>query len=42
MYDVREEDVDIVGNQSQLSGKGQSSPQMHLPAIELMKVLASF
>ncbi|CAA2964556.1 nuclear pore complex NUP205 [Olea europaea subsp. europaea] len=37
MYDVREEDVDIVGNQSQLSGKGQSSPQMHLPAIELMK-----
>ncbi|KAL2479697.1 Nuclear pore complex protein [Abeliophyllum distichum] len=37
MYDIREEDVDIVVNQSQLSGKGQSSLDMHLPAIELMK-----
>lgn len=44
MYSIRDEDIDSVVDQSQLSEAGQSTPlqmqlQMQLPLIELMKVL---
>lgn len=40
MYSIRDEDIDSVVDQSQLSETGQSAPlQMQLPVIELMKVL---
>ncbi|KAJ8528333.1 hypothetical protein K7X08_022025 [Anisodus acutangulus] len=38
MYSIRDEDIDSVVDQSQLSEAGQSAPlQMQLPVIELMK-----
>lgn len=40
MYSIRDEDIDSVVDQSQLSETGQSAPlQMQLPVIELLKVL---
>lgn len=40
MYSIRDEDIDSVGDQSQLSETSQSALlQMQLPVIELMKVL---
>ncbi|XP_031097713.1 nuclear pore complex protein NUP205 isoform X1 [Ipomoea triloba] len=38
MYDIRDEDIDSIADDSRLSDVGQSAPlQMQLPVIELMK-----
>lgn len=39
MYDIKDEDIDSVFDQSQLSAVAQSAQlQMQLPVVELMKV----
>ena len=38
LYDISEEDIDGVIDQSQLSTVAQSSLQMQLPILELLKV----
>lgn len=41
MYDINEEDIDVVADRSQLSTVTQPSPlQMQLPILELLKVCA--
>ncbi|KAK9060723.1 hypothetical protein SSX86_021429 [Deinandra increscens subsp. villosa] len=37
MYDVKDEDIDIVGSQSQLTTQQSTPLQMQLPVIELLK-----
>lgn len=38
MYDIKDEDIDIVVNHSQLVAPQSTPLQMQLPVIELLKV----
>ena len=42
MYDIKDEDIDLVASQSQLSAPQSTPLQMQLPVIELFKVSRFF
>ena len=42
MYDIKDEDIDLVASQSQLSAPQSTPLQMQLPVIELLKVSRFF